>query len=667
MNQKEKQSFSFKGDGGTLDSNAPSYVERQADTDLFHYIRSGQFCHIFAPRQMGKSSLTTHIIKRLEKEKETNIHPIFIDLSTYGETDINQWYTSIMKDISRQLERIITDVTLENKSENFAEDGTDLALAPTHRFKTFLEEIVKEITTNKVVIFLDEIDATLELPFADDFFSVIQAIFNARSHNPVFKRLVFVLLGVVTTRQLIQDTNREFNIGQKIDLHEFTWSETKVLRQGMEKFYPGQGDDILFRVMYWTHGHPFLTQKLCQVIAGESIGNQKRTWTDKDIDNLVNGLFLSDGVRSENLSTVDKVVTDQQALLALYRQVREGQKIKDDDTEEVQNRLKLFGLVRTEIGNLEVRNRIYARVFNADWVEERLTKFDMAESRRQRFLKQYGTSITVLMMLFILVLTVWRPINFDSLLANLTLTTPKALVAATTLTEMSTQTVTVTPTATPDLTATIQAMVQAVQTAQPTGTPAPTATDTPTHTPTATDTPTHTPMPTSTSTPTSIPTPTHTPTPDFSEGEFDELNASNGPPGEITFSWVWTGADPATYGNGDEYGFEVQLWKQDQPRESAQGVHNAILSNAQRNNLDGIKSFEGNKYSLTVTNITDTTPIKEHGTGDYFWKVRLGQITFSPKKEFRDLGIESESKFVRIDLEDGQSGKPDSTGLGSRD
>ena len=51
--------------GGTLRSNAPSYVERRADSELLEGLRKGQFCYVLTARQMGKSSLMVQTTARL--------------------------------------------------------------------------------------------------------------------------------------------------------------------------------------------------------------------------------------------------------------------------------------------------------------------------------------------------------------------------------------------------------------------------------------------------------------------------------------------------------------------------------------------------------------------------------------------------------------------------
>jgi hypothetical protein len=43
--------------GGTLQRDAPSYVERQADQDLYAGLQRAEFCYVLTSRQIGKSVL----------------------------------------------------------------------------------------------------------------------------------------------------------------------------------------------------------------------------------------------------------------------------------------------------------------------------------------------------------------------------------------------------------------------------------------------------------------------------------------------------------------------------------------------------------------------------------------------------------------------------------
>jgi WD40 repeat protein len=71
---------------------------------------------------------------------------------------------------------------------------------------------------------------------------------------------------------------------------------------------------------------------------------------------------------------------DLASLLDLYRQVREGKRVKDDGTNPLVPVLRLSGVCHVEGDRLRVRNRIYDRVFDKGWV---LAHMPDAELRRQ--------------------------------------------------------------------------------------------------------------------------------------------------------------------------------------------------------------------------------------------------------------------------------------------
>jgi hypothetical protein len=209
--------------------------------------------------------------------------------------------------------------------------------------------------------------------------------------------LTFVLLGVATPTDLIEDLNRTpFNVGSRILLQELSYIDAAPLRQGLDLSYAGQGDRVLERIFYWTNGHPYLTQRLCL----KAVEAHAQLWDDTKVDELVTANFLSDEARrNPNLIFVREQIraiapTERQAMLKLYREIYSGRQVSDDERSQPQLYLKLFGLVRAEQGQLRICNRIYRRVFDEAWIDENLRGIQTGRLKRAR--QMNWTVITVI-------------------------------------------------------------------------------------------------------------------------------------------------------------------------------------------------------------------------------------------------------------------------------
>lgn len=72
---------------------------------------------------------------------------------------------------------------------------------------------------------------------------------------------------------------------------------------------------------------------------------------------------------------------ERAGLLDLYAQVWWRQRVRDDDTNPLLAQLRLSGITHVLQGRLQVRNRIYARVFDRVWIQQNMPD---AELRRRR-------------------------------------------------------------------------------------------------------------------------------------------------------------------------------------------------------------------------------------------------------------------------------------------
>jgi WD40 repeat protein len=416
--------------GGTLPPDAPSYVMRQADEDLFAHLSAGDFCYLLTSRQMGKSSLMVRTTARL---KAAGARVAILDLTKIGQNvTIEQWYNGL-------LARLGAAFGLEDKLKEFSSrgDAASQGLGALDRWEQAIREVIVASIPEKIIIFVDEIDFVRSLPFpTDEFFAAIRSFYNQRTTNPELNRITFCLIGVATPSDLIRDGSRTpFNIGERINLTDFQMKEAAPFIKGLSR-PPEVGARLLRRVLWWTGGHPYLTQRLCAAVAAEP-----SVTTASGVDRVCSDLFLAAHSRDtdNNLLFVSHRITDRgnanrnsasrrstdkgsedaaernsegelATVLDLYGRVRAGKVVLFDKENRNIEFLLLAGVVAVrdrvppvrnflrKLGALlrgkpltsaekvseqvlVVRNRVYERVFDKHWIRAHMPG---AEARRQR-------------------------------------------------------------------------------------------------------------------------------------------------------------------------------------------------------------------------------------------------------------------------------------------
>jgi len=373
--------------GGALRPQRDIYIERPEDRAFFDLLLSGEYVNVLSPRQMGKSSLMVRTIRKLRANgvRTANLD-VAADLA--GTDQADKWFLGLVREISRQLE-IQFDVSTWWRGHE------DDALG--QRLRRFFREVLLEQVPapTRIVVFLDEIDNTLSYPFTDSLFTAIRGMYNERSLDSDYERIAFCLIGVATPDELIKDRrSTSYNVGRTLPLRDFDPSRDD-LRPLVDALSPdlAVGQSLLERVIYWTGGQPLLTIKFCAALA------EVQARTIADVDDYIHHSFNSlNEVRTDIhiqqiLRFVEMRFISPSASLKLYGKTLRGAKVKAETTLP-HLQLELSGLVkRDDAGNFVVRNRLYAQLFDADWLKSTRT---MRVANRYRTIALVASVVAVL-------------------------------------------------------------------------------------------------------------------------------------------------------------------------------------------------------------------------------------------------------------------------------
>jgi len=188
------------------------------------------------------------------------------------------------------------------------------------------------------------------------------------------------LLGVASPNSLIADKNRTpFNVGTPITLSPFpTDMNNQKSHDTMKPLLDYvQLTDVLEKILHWTGGQPFLTQKLCNLWVEQH--KESKSIIIKNVDEIVESMIKNweaddnpthFGTIRDRLLDNDVKAFDR---LKLYEEILENRQIDYNNSRE-QIELRLSGLVLEDEGQLRLYNPIYKEIFNLNWVEQEKAK-----------------------------------------------------------------------------------------------------------------------------------------------------------------------------------------------------------------------------------------------------------------------------------------------------
>jgi hypothetical protein len=215
-------------------------VERYAIGLLRDVGKKGITLNVVGPRQMGKSMLVRHACKAA---RQAGKRVALIDLKLFdGATLKERFYECFCQMIADELEI------------ELALPSSWAAYPRPHSCTKYLEKLLRK-TDSRVVLVLDELERLLQLNGYDDFFSMLRH-WHENQDEDTFARLDLVLVATLDLHRFTtRVTSSPFNVGQRLELNDFSLEETRLLAQA-HNIPP----EVAERMHQLLGGHPWLTK-----------------------------------------------------------------------------------------------------------------------------------------------------------------------------------------------------------------------------------------------------------------------------------------------------------------------------------------------------------------------------------------------------------------------
>ncbi len=344
------------------------YVQRPVDAELLDHCQNARPTYILQSPQMGKTSLIAHTVEQLNPNTHQAVR---IDLSQFPLSQREEdWFYNIVRILDDQLDLTTDAITWWSKPSVFA-------LPPYIRLTKLMTDVILPEMNMPIVLFIDEVERTMTLPFRDHFFEWLSSMYESRATNSILYRISFVISGTAPPSQLIPDGGPLlFQWSHRVVLSDFTTEETLALVEKLS-FHEDDTEEIAEWVYKWTNGQPYLTQLLFQILE-----EQHRTvWLEKEVDECIQSFITSpEGLHEPHFQYIRTALTEPDTngvnLLGAYLNLLKGKTENLKTNQTALEQLRLIGILREEVDDtntkIVIRNALYQEIFSLNWVKRHL-------------------------------------------------------------------------------------------------------------------------------------------------------------------------------------------------------------------------------------------------------------------------------------------------------
>ncbi len=327
-------------------------------------VEKGKYFTINRPRQYGKTSSMYLLEKRLEKK---DYLPIFISFEGIGD-DVFKAEDKFCKTLLSIIKRDLNYKKGETYKEFIGEhiDEVDNFAELDNLIFKYIDKLEK-----KVVLMIDEVDKSSNNQLFLSFIAMLRDKYLRRDLDKDKTFHSVILAGVYDVKNLKlklrsneeEKFNSPWNIAVDFEVEmDFNPAEIKTM---LKSYQEDKGlemniEELADKLYYYTSGYPYLVSKMCQIIDEKVVLENKREWTEKDIQQAVKIIL---NIKSVNFDSLIKNLENDERLYSFIESIiYDGKKIRYNQNNELINKGEMFGILENKEGLVKVHNKIYEQL-----------------------------------------------------------------------------------------------------------------------------------------------------------------------------------------------------------------------------------------------------------------------------------------------------------------
>lgn len=341
---------------GPVNEQEHYVVSRKAlVTELATQVTAGKYFTIYAPRQMGKTTLLHRLAALLQQQP--NFLPVALNFEAFEGWPVEDFLQGFGLDLSRALLKLLQirqDQRIDAVQQLFA-GGPPTSFLALRELLVRLHELLAD---QNLVLIIDEFDGTPQAAISQLLQMWRQIYLTSQPPRPLHS---IVLVGLQNIATLNLGRSSPFNIAQQVQLAGFSLEEVQDLlgqhtAETGQAFAPG----VIAEVYRQTNGHPFLVNRLAAILTETIATDRALPITQAHLETAIRQ-FTKEA--NYNFESLVRHANEQRAdvLNILF-----GAKYQFSLNTPAIRTLHMHGIISPdEAGLCEIANPIYAEVLLA--------------------------------------------------------------------------------------------------------------------------------------------------------------------------------------------------------------------------------------------------------------------------------------------------------------